>query len=122
MEAKAQQKLIMKIITDSKLPAEPKNPDESTIYQLYTQFATPEKAAEMRDAFLQGGMGYGDAKKLLAEAVVEYLRAPTEKYHALMNDKKMLDDILADGAKRARITAAETLDRVRDLVGLKKRG
>lgn len=56
-------KKIMRIITDSKLPDEPKNPDESTIFQLYRHFADDAHIADLRERFERGGMGYGDAKR-----------------------------------------------------------
>ena len=121
-EAKERRKLIMKIITDSKLPAESKNPDDSTIYQLYVHFATPEEAFAMRDAFIKGGMGYGDAKKLLADAVDRALEKPSELYRQYLSDTKKLDDILADGAARARKVARKTLSRAREVVGLSRLG
>lgn len=118
-DAKARQKLIMKIVTDSKLPAEPKDPDTNTIYQLYTQFADEKAVADMRAAFLTGGMGYGDAKKLLAEAVDKTLEAPSRIYQDYMADTKKLDVLLAAGAEKARKVARQTLSAVRDAAGLK---
>ena len=60
-------KKIMRIITDSKLPEEPKDPDTSTIFQLYKHFATTQEVAAFRDKFVAGGMGYGTAKTILFE-------------------------------------------------------
>lgn len=119
-DAKARQKLIMKIITDSKLPAEPKNPDESTIYKIYTYFASADEQAAMRKAFLDGGMGYGDAKKLLAEAVEKALTKPSEIYQSYMADLKKLDDILEEGAEKARKVARNTLSDVREAIGVRR--
>lgn len=120
MEPAARRKLIMKIVTDSKLPAEPKNPDENTIYQLYTHFATPDVVIAMREAFLKGGMGYGDAKKLLADAVDKALEGPSALYARYMSDRAEVDAILAEGAKRARLVARDTLSRARAAVGLSR--
>lgn len=116
---KRRQKMIMKIVTDSKLPEEPKDADESTIYQLYTQFGTAEEAAEMKRAFEQGGMGYGDAKKLLAEAVNRELEGPTELYNEWMANPKKIDTLLEEGAEKARAVAAETLGAARKAIGVK---
>jgi len=118
-EAKQRQKLIMKIVTDSKLPADPKDPEENTIFQLYTHFASDADVAAMRDAFVKGGMGYGDAKKLLAAAVEAALAEPSRLYAAYMADLPKLDKILAEGAARARVVARRTLSDVRAAVGLK---
>jgi tryptophanyl-tRNA synthetase len=119
IDGKARQKLIMKTITDSKLPAEPKNPDESTIYKLYTYFAPDADVQTMRKAFEQGGMGYGDAKKLLAEAVEKTLEKPSAIYNEYMADLRKLDDALAEGAEKARKTARQTLSEVREAIGVK---
>lgn len=119
MDAKARQKLIMKIITDSKLPADPKDPDSNTIFQLYGYFAAADQIQAMRTAFEQGGMGYGDAKKLLVEAVEKTLEKPSQIYAEYMADTKKLDAILAEGAEKARKTARTTLSRVREAVGVK---
>ena len=118
-EPKRRKKMIMKIVTDTKLPEEPKDPDESTIYNLYLHFATDAEATEMRSAFEKGGMGYGDAKKLLAEAVDRELAEPTEKYNEWLEDTDKIDELLADGASRARKVSRKTLDRVREAIGMK---
>lgn len=105
-------KLVMRIVTDSKLPQEPKDPDSSTIFQLYQNFATPDEVAVMRESFIQGGMGYGDAKGLLFESMNSFLQEPREKYRALLAQPKVLDDVLAQGADTARVSARQTLEKV----------
>jgi tryptophanyl-tRNA synthetase len=114
-------KLIMKIITDSKLPEESKDPDQSTIFQLYTQFASADEIQEMRQAFEQGGMGYGEAKKRLAVAVDRELEAPTEAYHEWLANPAELDAVLEEGAARAGAIAKETIGRVREAIGIVSR-
>ena len=116
---KRRKKMIMKIVTDSKLPEEPKDPDESTIYSLYLHFATEAEASEMRKAFEEGGMGYGDAKKLLAEVVERELADPTERYNEWMADTQKIDELLAEGAEKARHVTRKTLNRVRESIGMK---
>ena len=106
-------KKIMRIITDSKLPNEPKNPDESTIFLLYKHFASDNEIQNMRELFEQGKIGYGDAKKMLFEAMNSYLAGPREKYEYLMSHTDELDKILANGAVRARDIADKTIERVK---------
>ena len=105
-------KKIMRIITDSKLPDEPKNPDESTIFQLYRQFANADEIADMRARFERGGMGYGDAKRILFEKINSVLSAPRAEYERLMSNTSELDNVLASGASRARAVAEKTYERV----------
>ena len=105
-------KKIMRIITDSKLPDEPKNPDESTIFQLYRQFANADEIADMRARFERGGMGYGDAKRILFEKINSVLSVPRAEYERLMSNTSELDNVLASGAACARAVAEKTYERV----------
>ena len=106
-------KKIMRIITDSKTPDEPKDPDTSTIFQLYQHFATSDEIAALRAQFTAGGMGYGTAKTILFEKIDSVLGARRAEYERLMANTSELDKILADGAARAGIVAADILSRVK---------
>ena len=106
-------KKIMRIITDSKTPEEAKNPDESTIFQLYKHFASESEIAEFAEMFRAGGMGYGTAKTILFDKINSVLATPRMEYERLMANTDELDAILADGAVRARPVAIETLSRVK---------
>ena len=109
---------IMSIVTDSKGVAEPKDPEGNTIFQLYALFANPEEKAALADAFRRGGVGYGDAKKALHEKVLAYFGPAREKRRALEARPDTVEDILRDGAKRAREATAELMDDVREAAGL----
>lgn len=119
IDSKARRKLVMKIVTDSKTPEEPKNPDENLIFQLFAPFGTEGEVKEMREAFLKGGMGYGDAKQKLFEALEREFEKPTALYNELMADRKKIDALLDEGAARARRITRETLSAVREAIGLK---
>lgn len=118
MDSKARRKLVMKIVTDSKLPADPKNPDESVIYQLYVHFAAPDEIQAMRDAFEKGGMGYGDAKQKLFEVLEREFEKPSQIYADYMAKPQLIDQLLAAGAEKARRVARQTLSAAREAVGL----
>ena len=109
---------IMSIVTDSKGVDEPKDPDGNTIFQLYSLFANPEERAALADAFRRGGLGYGDAKKALHEKVLAYFGPAREKRRALESRPDTVEDILRDGAKRARAATAELMDEVREAAGV----
>ena len=64
-DEKEMRKQVMSIVTDSSPVEAPKDPERSTIFQLYSLFATTEETAAMREAFRRGGTGYGDFKKQL---------------------------------------------------------
>src|SRR4051794_23798981 len=77
-DEKETRKRVMSIVTDSTPVEAPKDPDKSTIVQLYSLFASKEEVASMRERFKKGGTGYGDFKKQLFEKVWEYF-APMRK-------------------------------------------
>ena len=103
----------MRIITDSKTPEESKDPDESTIFQLYKHFADENEIAKLREMFVAGGMGYGTAKTILYEKINSVLGDARNEYNRLLANKSELDAILENGANKARLVAAETLKRVK---------
>lgn len=117
-DLKAVKKKVMSIVTDSKGLEEPKVPEGNSIYELYKLFATPEETAEMADNFRRGGYGYGHAKKALLEVYRRTFDPFRERREQLARDVSALEDILRDGAVRARRSAAETMDKVRAAVGL----
>jgi tryptophanyl-tRNA synthetase len=63
------------------------------------------------------GAGYGDLKKEVAESYLGFVEPFAARVEALIADPDTLDDVLADGAARARAEAAPLLSRVLDLVG-----
>lgn len=106
-------KKIMRIITDSKTPDEPKDPDESTIFMLYKHFATNDEIAKLREMFVAGGMGYGTAKTILFEKINSELSDARREYERLMANRDELDAILQDGARKAGMVAEKTMRSVR---------
>ena len=106
-------KKIMRIITDSKTPEESKNPDESTIFQLYKHFANAEEIEKLKQMFINGGMGYGTAKTMLFEKINSVLSAPRTEYERLMNNTDEIDNILKNGAERAKLVADQTIAKVK---------
>ena len=106
-------KKIMRITTDSKTPEESKNPDESTIFHIYKLFATDDEVAALRKRFLNGGMGYGEAKTILFEKINSVLEKPRMEYERLMANPTEIDAILEKGAECARIVASRTIAKVK---------
>lgn len=117
---KEMKKAINKIVTDSTAPEVPKNPDTSTIFQIYKAIATAPQCEALATRY-RAGIGWGDAKGALLEALEGELAAPREKYAELMANPATLDALLAEGAERARATARKTLDRVRSALGIASR-
>ena len=112
-------KAIGKIVTDSRTPEEPKDPEEIIMYQLYRLFASEPELQAMGERYRAGGYGYGDAKKELLEKLLDYFAPYRKKRDELAGDPGGVFEILAAGAVRARQTAQATVERVYKAVGLR---
>ncbi len=117
-EEKPLKKAVMKITTDSTPVEAPKPTEDSTILALYKLFASPADYAAMVAGHEQGGTGYGDFKKRLADAYWDYFAPMRARREEILKDPGYVDEVLAAGALRAREEAAKVLDRIRRAVGL----
>lgn len=90
---------IARIVTDSRLPGEPKDPDSSSLTVIYNAFATPSEQIAFREA-LKDGLGWGEAKKQLADKIDAEIGPMRSRYDELMTHPNVLEDILQAGAQR----------------------
>ena len=112
-------KAIMRIVTNSLEPGEPKDPDNSALYAIYAAFATPEQRAEMRQAYLDG-IAWGEAKQRTFELIDRELEPGRSRYEALMANPARIEEVLRDGAQKARGWATPFLARIREAVGIRR--
>jgi len=118
-DEKETRKRVMSIVTDSTPVEAPKDPKKSTIFQLYSLFASKDEIASMRERFKKGGTGYGDFKKQLFEKLWEYFSPMRKRREEILADKLYVDNVLVRGAKRANEVADDVMTRVRAAVGLR---
>lgn len=118
-EEKPLRKLInKKVVTDATPLEDPKPTEGSIILALYKLFATPEQYQTMVEQHQAGGFGYGQFKKDLFEAYWEFFRSARERREWILAHPEYVDDVLTQGAAKAREEAAKTLTKVRAAVGL----
>jgi tryptophanyl-tRNA synthetase len=117
-DEKETRKRVMSIVTDSTPVEAPKDPTRSTIFQLYSLFASKEEISDMRERFQKGGTGYGDFKKELFEKLWQYFAPMRKRREEILADKSYIDNVLARGAERANKVADQVMQRVRKAVGL----
>ncbi|HOR73410.1 MAG: tryptophan--tRNA ligase [Kiritimatiellia bacterium] len=117
-DPKATRKRIMSIVTDSKTLEEPKDPDTCNVFRLYKLFATEAQQADLAARYRAGGMGYGTAKKELADLLETFFAPMRAKRAELAANPRYVEDVLQAGAAKARAVARETLQRARRAVGL----
>jgi len=115
---KTLRKKIMSLVTDSTPVDAPKDPAKSAIVALYKLFATPDGVASMEHDFRAGGVGYGEFKKSLFEVMWESFAPMRQRRAELEADAAFVEDVLADGASRAREVALRTMTKVRRAVGI----
>jgi tryptophanyl-tRNA synthetase len=109
---------VARILTDSRLPGEAKDPDNSHLFTLYQAFATPQQQGEFRAALLEG-LSWGEAKQALYTLLEDHLGEARERYNGLLERPADLEDILLSGAAKARRIATPFLGELREAVGLR---
>jgi tryptophanyl-tRNA synthetase len=110
-------KSINKIKTNLLEPGEPKEPDDSTVFQIWAAFASADETAQMRREF-ENGIAWGEAKKRLFELVNEELAGARERYEQLLGDPGHIESVLQKGAERAREYSVQLMKKVRAGVGI----
>ena len=120
-DEKPLRKLIMKIKTNSLEPGEPKDPSDSTLFDIYKAFATPEEAAVIEQRYAEG-IAWGEMKKVLFEYINEQVKPARDEYNRLIADPAEVERTLLKGAERARELSAPFLDEIRQAIGIRKLG
>ncbi|MFD2231047.1 tryptophan--tRNA ligase [Alkalimarinus sediminis] len=111
------QKHINKIQTNLLEPGEAKDPDTSTVFQIWQAFANEAQTAEMRQAFADG-IGWGDAKKRLFALINEEIGEARERYNELLKQPEEIEAELQKGAEKARKYSQTMMEKVRQSVGI----
>jgi tryptophanyl-tRNA synthetase len=111
-------KQVMGMKTDSTPVEEPKDPEKSAIFKLFSHFGTQKEIKDLEKMYRRGGMGYGDAKKILLQKILGYFGPYREKRIELSKNLGYIDDVLKTGAKKARAQAQKTMHLVRKKTGL----
>ncbi|MEP4146317.1 MAG: tryptophan--tRNA ligase [Halioglobus sp.] len=112
-------KHINKIKTNLLEPGEPKDPDNSTVFQVWAAFADQAETARMRKEF-EEGIAWGEAKKQLFELIDAELAPARSRYNELMDDPGHIENELLKGAERAREHSSALMAKVRDAVGISR--
>ncbi len=119
--SKALKSAIARIVTDSRGPGEPKDAEASHLYLIYKAFAQPAETTAFRKE-LEAGLGWGDAKQRLCERVEQELGPMRANYQELMSNPARIEEILQEGAHKARAIATPFIKELRQAVGLRSLG
>ena len=110
-------KQIMKIVTDTKGLDDEKDPSTCNVFQLYKLIASVDQRTQMELNYKTKGYGYGHAKSELLQLVLTHFAKERELFNYYQENPSKIDEILAEGAKKARAIAKVTLNRVRKAIG-----
>jgi len=110
-------KHINKIKTNLLEPGQPKDPDTSTVFQIWRAFASKEQTAAMRREF-ENGIAWGEAKKQLFELIEAELREPRQRYYELLENPSHIENMLNEGAEKARAISVPFMAKLNRAVGL----
>ena len=112
-------KSVMKIITNSLEPGEPKDINDCTVFALYEYFASDGQIDDLKKSY-QDGISWGDAKEILFKLINEELNPIRSKFEELKNNNDYLNDVLNEGAKKARLLAQEKILAIKEIIGISK--
>jgi tryptophanyl-tRNA synthetase len=110
-------KQVMGVATDSTPLEEPKDPESCTVFALYRMIADESSVENMRKQYELGGFGYGHAKQVLFETLLEKFAPARSQFDKLMKDPQQMDLVLKQGAQKAQEIAEDVLSRVRSRLG-----
>ena len=117
LEEKALRKIIMSIKTDSASMEEPKKTEGDTTFKIYSLLASENEISELKNLYAGGNFGYGTAKQILFEKILEKFGPAREKYKSLMDKPDNIDAILKIGSQKATEIATTVLNRIKPLTG-----
>jgi tryptophanyl-tRNA synthetase len=118
LEGKALRERVMAIVTDSADVESPKDPDTNNVFNLLKFFASTQETGEWRERFLAGGLKYADVKKRLIALLDERFGEARERRRELAKHPAAVEDVLREGAEKARAVASATLARARKACGI----
>jgi tryptophanyl-tRNA synthetase len=117
-EGKALEKTVMSIKTDSTPLGQPLKPETCNVFALYSLFATDAEREALAADYRGGKTGYGGAKKLLKAKIDSYFGPFRERRKQLVANPEQVEEVLHQGARRARAEAQQTMALVREAVGM----
>jgi len=112
-------KAVMKIVTDSKLPEEPKDPETCNVYAIHKLFLKDNELESLKERYRKGGLGYKEAKDMLYNEIISFITPMREKREMYAKDLDKVREILNDGAKKAKKIVGGKMNIIRDKVGVK---
>lgn len=112
---------VLSMVTDPqrRYRTDPGRPEVCNVYTLHTYYSTPDEQAEVYHRCTNALQGCVECKEWLSRNLDAALTPFRERRADFAADPERVEQILGDGASRARTVARETLREVRERVGLR---
>ena len=117
-DEKTIKKAVMSIVTDSKSVEDCKNPETCVVFKLYSLFTDKDECRVLAEKYKKGGMGYGKAKQMLLDKIMETFGPFQKKRKHFEDNPEEVKKILEKGAEKVRKISLETMNKVRTATGL----
>ncbi len=111
------EKLVMRIVTDSKGEKDEKDPDKDIVFALHTLFSVDE-IDELKERYKLGKIGYRESKEILIKNIQTFVAPLREKREKIARENKDILEVIQSGRKRAQKRAHEKMEKVREAVGV----
>ncbi len=111
-------KSVMSIVTDSKTPEEPKNPETCNIFALHKLFLNEKDLKELSEKYKKGGMSYKESKEMLLEEILSLIRPMRERREKYAKNLNKVRSILKKGGKKASKIAEKKMKLIRNNIGV----
>ena len=98
-DPKAIRRQVTRIVTDSKPPEQPKDPDKCNVFAIWRHFAAAEAVEDNRQLYRRGGLAYSDIKQELYELLLAKFNADYQVYKNYMSNTSAINRILKRGAE-----------------------
>ena len=115
------QRGVMRIVTNSLEPGVKKDTNDCNLFTIYSSFASNDQIDALKKLYADG-VGWGEAKKLVFNDLNAIIEPVRDRYFDLLQKPDYLNEVLDHGSSKVAPIAKELLEKVRDLVGIKKIG
>ena len=115
------QKGVMRIVTNSLEPGIKKDTNDCNLFTIYSSFASNDQIDALKKLYADG-VGWGEAKKIVFNDLNAIIEPVRDRYFDLLQKPDYLNEVLDHGSSKVAPIAKELLEKVRDLVGIKKIG
>lgn len=109
---------VMKIVTDSRPPSEPKDPEKCNIFYFHKLFTPQKELIKIKERYKKGDISYKESKEILIMSINKFLSPIRDRKKELDKKESFVKEILEKGCKIATQVARRKLEEVKKKIGV----